>query len=334
MGAITPELARSLVATAARAPSVHNTQPWRFRLVDGALELRADHDRRLAVADPAGRQLTISCGAALRTLRLALRTHGLRADVRYHDPARPPHVLAVVRAVPATAPSAAERRLAAAVYRRHTHRGAFDGGPVDDELLAELAAQARPWGAELRPVPAGAASARLVATLRAAAAGRATAPQQRAELLAWTPAPGQRRRDGVPARSYPQRRSVGLDVPARDFDLGRAQGRGDPPAAADFRWVALTTPGDGWADWLAGGEALQSALLAAASRWAFAAVHTEPLEVPALRRRLAADLGGAGVLQVLLRMGYARRAALTPRRDVAEVLEPAEPAGSVQFAQQ
>jgi len=58
-----------LIATAARAPSVHNTQPWRFRVGEFAIELYADMGRKLRT-DPLGREMLISCGAALFGLRL------------------------------------------------------------------------------------------------------------------------------------------------------------------------------------------------------------------------------------------------------------------------
>ncbi|HEU0025359.1 MAG TPA: hypothetical protein VFQ12_12040, partial [Thermoleophilaceae bacterium] len=55
------------------APSGHNTQPWRFRIRGDTVEVHADRMRALAIVDPAGRELVISCGAALFLLRLALR---------------------------------------------------------------------------------------------------------------------------------------------------------------------------------------------------------------------------------------------------------------------
>src|SRR3954452_11372851 len=67
---------RGIVELATRAPSVHNTQPWRFALVGGAIELRPDYSRRLPVMDPDGRLLTISCGAALLCARLGVRRLG------------------------------------------------------------------------------------------------------------------------------------------------------------------------------------------------------------------------------------------------------------------
>ena len=72
---IPADQAGDLIATAARAPSVHNTQPWRFRAGQYVIELYADRRRKLRV-DPAGREMLISCGAALFGLRLAVRSLG------------------------------------------------------------------------------------------------------------------------------------------------------------------------------------------------------------------------------------------------------------------
>src|SRR5262245_9093246 len=70
------ELAGYVVAAAVWAPSVHNTQPWWFGASGREISLYADAGRRLPVADPRGREMMISCGAALFTARLALRSLG------------------------------------------------------------------------------------------------------------------------------------------------------------------------------------------------------------------------------------------------------------------
>ena len=67
--------AQYLIATAARAPSVHNSQPWQFRVGAQAVELWCDPRRKVA-ADAVGREMLISCGAALFGLRLAVRSLG------------------------------------------------------------------------------------------------------------------------------------------------------------------------------------------------------------------------------------------------------------------
>jgi hypothetical protein len=72
-------LARAAL-TAGKAPSILNTQPWRWRVDGRLLELRADRHRQVTGLDPDGRLLTLSCGVALHHVRVALATEG--ADIR------------------------------------------------------------------------------------------------------------------------------------------------------------------------------------------------------------------------------------------------------------
>jgi hypothetical protein len=100
----------TLIAASVAAPSIHNTQPWRFRLDPDTvtLEIRAVAERGLRHTDPTGRALHISVGCALFNLRVAV-THGGWEPVTRRLP-RPdePDLLATVRlagtARPPTAP--------------------------------------------------------------------------------------------------------------------------------------------------------------------------------------------------------------------------------------
>ena len=84
---LTAALRRSAVR-ATLAPSVHNTQPWRFELRPPTLSIVADRSRQLRVLDPTGRQLTISCGCALFNARSSLAASGFGVEVeRFPDPA-------------------------------------------------------------------------------------------------------------------------------------------------------------------------------------------------------------------------------------------------------
>ena len=81
--AVQPPSGETLTAAAAAAgyaPSILNTQPWRWRLGPGRLELFAERARQLTVSDPQGRLLTISCGAALHHARTALAAAGWSAQ--------------------------------------------------------------------------------------------------------------------------------------------------------------------------------------------------------------------------------------------------------------
>jgi hypothetical protein len=128
----TDQLIGQLLRAAAAAPSMHNTQPWRFRVsnADRAIELRADPARQLPYGDPAGRAAHIACGAALFNLRLAAAAAGLRADARLLPDPREPLLLATVRLAGPHRPAADEGELHAAIEQRHTNRQPFSRRPV------------------------------------------------------------------------------------------------------------------------------------------------------------------------------------------------------------
>jgi len=68
-----------ILSLACRAPSVHNSQPWRWRAEGDRIDLFADYRRQLVYADPARRDLMMSCGAALHHLQVAAAGLGWRA---------------------------------------------------------------------------------------------------------------------------------------------------------------------------------------------------------------------------------------------------------------
>jgi hypothetical protein len=159
------EMARYVVGAAVRAPSVHKTQPWSLSARRQEISLHAGAGRQLMVADARGREMMISCGAALFTVRLALRSLGYIPEACVlPDPGRP---LLVVRMSwqRQAAPAEYERRLFSQVLRRRTHRGSFDPVPVSPDLVAVLqqgakAARIHPHPAKRRRLPAAGAPAR------------------------------------------------------------------------------------------------------------------------------------------------------------------------------
>jgi hypothetical protein len=78
---LTPAQVADVLRAAGRAPSLHNSQPWLFRVTDDVIELHADPDRRLPATDPQDRELRLACGAALFNLRIAVHGFGVRPRV-------------------------------------------------------------------------------------------------------------------------------------------------------------------------------------------------------------------------------------------------------------
>jgi hypothetical protein len=316
--------AQYLIATAGRAPSVHNSQPWRFHIGSDVVELWSD-PRRRTWSDASGREMLISCGAALFGLRLAMRSLGVQPVVDLlPDPARL-RLLARVRPGRAVPVNALETRMLAAVPHRHTHRGPFEPGPLPPGLLPGLQNDVLVEGGELALIPSGLAFERL-ARLAASAARRGDLePRARATIHRWTRAAGRTARDGIPATAL----SVGSVLrmrpgwlPQRDFDLGRNLGRltaadGAPPAVT----AVLLTRDDRRADWLRAGQALHRLLLHAASEWVFASLYTQPLEDSVTRLLIPGQLGLPGHPQMILQLGRALTTASTARRSPDELTE-------------
>lgn len=323
--ATTEQITGYLVAEAVWAPSVHNTQPWRFVADGQQISLYADAARGLPVADPDGREMMISCGAALFNLRLALRTLGYIPETRVlPDPGRLTLVAQVSWQQRAPV-SEFERQLASQVRRRRTHRGAFDAQPMSHGTLAALRGSAARDGAALRIVADEGRRAVLAAAVEAAEQHLRLDSERVRELTRWTPAPGSARRDGVPVTSY-QARAERTDpyFPGRDFAHGH--GWGMPPlSSARFPRAAgvvglLTTAADRRVDWVNAGQALQRILLTASACGAAVALHSQPAELPWLREFIRMQLTDDAYPQLVLRIGMVIQSAVSVRRDPDEVL--------------
>ena len=236
-----------MLATASRAPSVHNTQPWRFAVGPHAIDLYADPERKLG-QDRDGREMLISCGAALFGLRLAVRGLGYLPAVTLFSERSKPWLLARVALGPEAPVTEAERRMLAALPHRHTHRGAFDPGPIPAGLLPGLQHDALAEGATLALVETPGRYGKLADLAAEAARMQAHSAGARAEIRRWSRPPGSPARDGVPAAAFGPTAPAGPGrLAQRDFDLGRhcgllpAPGPDEPPPAAT---AVLVTAGD------------------------------------------------------------------------------------------
>jgi len=314
-----------IVELAARAPSVHNTQPWAFRVVDGpAIELRADLARRLPVEDPNGREMHLSCGAALFGLRLACRSFGFSPVVEVQPDPVDATLLARVTLRASLPAQRGERELVAAMGRRHTHRRGFSEEAVPPAVLLAMQDAAAAEGASLHLVEGPVQRDQLAETVLRAVRRQQVDIALREEVRSWAPLPRSERRDGVPATAYP--RGLGMpregELAQRDFAQGRTLGVAAPAQPPGSSVLAvLTTPGDARRDWLAGGAALHRLLLVGAHHWVFANMHSQPLQVAQLRHQVSDLLGLPRHAQMVMSLGLARVAPVTPRRPVDDVLE-------------
>jgi nitroreductase len=322
---LTGEQVEHVLATAGRAPSLHNAQPWLFRLRPEVIELHADPRRRLPVVDPDDREQRIACGAALFTLRLALQGLGIRPIVTlFPDPARP-HLVAAVRHGGIRPVTPEQRRLLRAVPLRRTNRHPFTDAAVTQQELYALRRAALDEGAWLHVVDSAGDRAQVQRLAALAHREQIADPAFTAELRRWTGATPDRR-DGVPAAAggpqpAPQDRWV-----LRDFSAGAAP---DRPPGKDFEHdpliAVLTSHLSGRRAEVQSGQALQRVLLAATAEGLAASFLSQIVEVPGPRDQLRMLIGATRPPQVVMRIGRGWPVVATPRLAVPDLIM-AEPA--------
>ncbi|HET8684426.1 MAG TPA: nitroreductase [Micromonosporaceae bacterium] len=308
------------VTAAIAAPSLHNSQPWRFRIRDGGVDVYADWGRRLEVVDPSGRELLISVGAAVLNLRVAMAHQGRMPVLQPWPEAAEPDL--VVRVVPGrpVPPAEALNALAEAIPRRHTNRRPFAELVVPASVIEELTWVANVEGARLcvADPPSRAAILGLVRTAGARLRARGIYPAELDERRLGT----HRRRPGLPPQAFGPWDALEA-LPLRDFGLTQPKLHRDTEPFEPYpTLVVLSTDGDTRDHWLRAGQALERVLLLATVRGLAATPTSRPLEVPALRK-MVTDTTTGWWPQVILRLGYCQPTTPTRRRPLAEVLLPA-----------
>jgi nitroreductase len=313
------ETLRTALALATRAPSVHNVQPWQWRVGTNSLHLYADPTRRLVHTDPDGRDTMVSCGAALNHCIVALAALGWQSKVRrFPNPEEPLHLAAIE--VHRHAADEVDVSLAAAIPRRRTDRRYFSPWPVAHVDIAVMGVRAARMGVTMRHVEP---SAGLRAALAQAVWEHATDREYLDELTRWSGRYASTA--GVPARNAPES-DANSPIPGRFF-AGTALAQPVEASPADDHGVllALGTAEDDELARLRAGEATSVVLLTATGLGLASCPVTEPLEVRATRDVIRADaFGEEGFPQMLLRVGWAPINAdplpSTPRRPLDDVV--------------
>jgi nitroreductase len=317
----TTEVLRRAAVRATLAPSVHNTQPWRFVLTADRLEIYADWSRQLRVLDPTGRQLMISAGCALFNARVAMAAAGYDAVVeRFPEPDQP-DLLARISPPAARSDWVPIGALDAVVELRQTNRRRYSEDEVPAEVVHTLNSAANAEDSllfHIREMP----HRLITASLSQQADGMQNAdPAYRAELRAWT-SDDPRRRDGVPAMAVPHvDAGSDDDIPIRDFDT---RGMGWLPTATKSSMrqclLLLGTTEDNQLSWLRAGEALERMWLEATRLGYVGSPLTQVIEVPRTREMLRMELKLPLRPHVLLRIGRAPVTPASRRRRLVDVL--------------
>jgi nitroreductase len=316
------EVIAAAIKLACRAPSLHNSQPWRWVARRTAVDLFGDPTRVVRSTDSSGREALISCGAVLDHFRVAMAAAGWNTQVdEFPNPDNLTH-LASVEVSPMDFLRRACRDRAEAILRRRTDRLPFRAPTHWESFEPMLQSFGEPL-AHLDVLTADARPRLAVATRLTETARRYDDSYHR-ELQWWTaPYHGS---EGVPPGalvSESERERVGINrsFPANGYADRRAAITGD-----QAQILVLSTPEDSRVDAFHCGQVL-SELLLECTMAGFATCPLTHITEVADSRDIIRDLIGrtSAMPQVLIRVGTAPKLeeapAPTPRRPLDDVLE-------------
>jgi hypothetical protein len=307
-----------LLEAATRAPSVHNSQPWRFEVAPRRISVFADTGRQLRIADAPGRSLLISCGAALLNLRVAAEHLGFHPRVRILPSPDDPGLVAIVDVDHRHQRGGGLGHLYPSVAARRTNRFPFWERQVPLSVLAAAIEAVELENAVLRVYDDRQEVARVVDLLRAAERdARLANPGAEAERAGWVGGPG--RADGIPLASLGPR-PADRRHPHRDLAPGPDPEREVAPFERTPTIAVLSTRTDRPADWVRAGMALERALLVLTAAGVSASFMNQPVELDDLRWLVRSPITGVGTPQMLMRIGYGIPVPPTPRRGLADVI--------------
>jgi hypothetical protein len=313
---------RDAVTLACHAPSVHNSQPWRW-IADGAvLHLFADRRRLVARIDSSGRELLLSCGAAADHLRVAMTAVGWDAGVeQFPDPDEPDHLVTFsFSRMPCV--EDAHRRRADAIRRRRTDRLPFAAPAGWGALEQRLRGLVDDHHVEL-DVIADDSRQELAEASRLTESIRRQDPTYQAELRWWT-SPLQLDQ-GVPQQARLSASEAGRVDVSRAFPTAGFADRRQEISSDRSKIIVLSTRDDTRQEILPCGEALSAVLLECTTAGLATCTLTHLTEVTPSRDVVRRLIGRTGLPQLLIRVGRVPteigRPPATPRLPVSEVLE-------------
>lgn len=316
------DLISTLIASATKAPSGHNTQPWKFFSSGSKITIRPDFSRRLDAVDPDDRELFISLGTATENLVLAARSFEYQAAVRIIARETEPAVEIYL-----TREFSARVDWLAAIASRQVNRGVFTNQAIPELDQRALQAIALAPGVKAAWITDPASRSALKELVRAGTAYQLADEAFKQELLDWLRLNDReiaRHRDGLAYKT--------LGMPAlpggwcgrlvvKNFLKPRVQNAdNDKKLDSAPLWLVLATDRDDLISWINLGRFLQRVLLRATQLGLAHSFFNQPFEVPEIRRRAARLKFIRGCYpSLLVRFGYAPVAPFSLRRLLSEV---------------
>ena len=312
------KLIEDAIRLACRAPSYHNSQPWRWIISPEGVQLWVDTDR-LVATDSSGRQAVISCGAALDHFRVAAAAAGLDTRVQRYPNPNDHHHLATITLQASAGVTTGHRRRADAILSRRTDRLPMSA-PADWDSFELL----------IRPTVGAAVGVDVIAPTDRPTVADASQLTDALRLydsayhheIEWWTSPFEVN-DGIPHSSLVSAAEADRVDVGRSFPVTHNSERRRSVAEDTAQLVVISAPEDTRTDLLRCGEAL-SALLLDATMAGYASCTLSHLTELEVSRDIVGTLVDRPNPQVVVRIGVVPELDQvpppTPRRPLSDVL--------------
>jgi hypothetical protein len=319
-----PDLTNSkmveLVRYATLAANGHNTQPWKFKIIDKTIEIHADTSRHLAVVDPQDREQWISLGCALENLVIAAGATGFASEIAYPGDKQNFITVNLLPDIAAISP------LFDAIQVRQSTRSEYRQVQLSSDLIDQLHSASTEQGVMFKFIEDIIETERVIEYLNA---GNLTQYSDKAyveELIAWlrfNEREALSSRDGLYSKC-----SGNPTVPRFLGEMFVSSTKPQKQAEADAKKlrsssgsIIIATQNDTPEAWVRCGQAYERLSLQLASLDLKSALLNQPIEIPELRAEFQTAMGlGENHPQLLLRYGIADAMPYSLRRPVDEVL--------------
>ncbi len=291
------------------APSIHNSQPWLFRVFDSTVEVFADRSRALAVVDPEDNALVMSCGTAIESLTQCLTAFGFTYQVSLFPELMDPDLLARITIHEKHLPPVNAQETLTAIRRRHSIRRGFVEKPLNTEFEVACGPDLSWTGLKLLPIVDPAVENVLLDRIQKRDTKNMSDKRFVRESASWMHPLRERSRDGIPQP---------LGEPDKTGNTWERHLTGDDEPIS--RTVLLISDSNDSQQWVRAGMKLMSCLIGASRFGVNAAIQSLPSTSTSFRKQVSKIAGTDTIPMLLLRFGKAKRPIITHRRPLVDVL--------------
>jgi hypothetical protein len=305
------ERLKYLINYAVLAPSTHNTQPWLLRVMGDSVDILADRSRALPVIDPEDRGLLISCGAASGTLSTALKAVGLLHNLSFLPDPSEPDLVARIAVFDEKVPETDWKGTLNAIRARKTVRNGFKDQLIKPSDLQFIEGRRASEEASVRLIESVEDEVEVLRAIGDAETERLTDKHYVRENASWTHPLRNRSRDGIPE---PASKAGSIQ------ELWSPKNLLENKIGSISKVAAVISPSNKPLNWLRSGFEMSIILIEAAKHGLNAAIVIHPLQIVEIRHKIEAILKTDWTAQVIMRLGFAERAPVTPRRALVDVM--------------